>query len=552
MFIVFFVIFIFIFTVFENSIIAGILFLVMSNVVVFFPASKRRRLFFLLITATALAFVSVAWKQYRYQDHIPDSWIHLVRQSKAEPQWRSYLGTWVVKDKQTMGRYVFIDSKQRPYLLYTEKSYQIGQELYLQANFKPAWTGQAIYHIWENIQAIGQWIQNQSKIWTSQKTSHMRSWFFQYQFNYPKRMMMKWYYGTLYEKSSIVLKQNSFGKYSIASIKQLLQSKIIQKYGQTPQAGLILWMLIGDRSQIPKDKYDEFISSGLVHIIAVSGGNILMLVLFVSAVLFFLPFYIRNAIVLVLVVFYAFLCGMDSSVMRASIMWWMSILALFWWKEIQIWRGLTVAFILMLLINPYFLVYDVGFLLSFSAILGLIFVQSRLTKRREKVQSKNTQDKKKKNKINLMQKTMNNYFYPTLGASMGVFPILIFFMGKMNILWIIGNIFILPMIPFVMIYGLLSVYVHDVFARSWLLQIENRWVEYIYRVSHIVSRYGVYLQVQNYLLKYILLCIALWWFVLWRRQGKKVADSSSIQTVGKTDKDKYYDTKLDKLRHAKL
>jgi competence protein ComEC len=88
-------------------------------------------------------------------------------------------------------------------------------------------------------------------------------------------------------------------------------------------------MLIGDRSHIPNQEYQSFVSSGLVHIIAVSGGNILMIVVFLSAVLFFLPFYLRIAIILLTVLVYSAICGIDSSVIRATLMGGLSLLALF-------------------------------------------------------------------------------------------------------------------------------------------------------------------------------------------------------------------------------
>lgn len=79
-------------------------------------------------------------------------------------------------------------------------------------------------------------------------------------------------------------------------------------------------MLIGDRSQIPKDEYQQFVDSGLVHLIAVSGGNILMIVVFLQFALFRLPFYVRNVVILFTIIVYSLVCGMDSSVFRAMMM----------------------------------------------------------------------------------------------------------------------------------------------------------------------------------------------------------------------------------------
>jgi len=54
-------------------------------------------------------------------------------------------------------------------------------------------------------------------------------------------------------------------------MKRGLQERIIQTYGENRISGLILGMLIGDRSKIPATEYQSFINSGLVHIVAVSG-----------------------------------------------------------------------------------------------------------------------------------------------------------------------------------------------------------------------------------------------------------------------------------------
>jgi len=140
-------------------------------------------------------------------------------------------------------------------------------------------------------------------------------------------------------------------------------------------------MLIGDRSQIPKDEYQQFIDSGLVHLIAVSGGNILMIVVFLQFALFRVPFYLRTFIILVTIVVYSFICGMDSSVFRAMVMGGLSMVALFRGREINVWRLMSMSAIVLLVINPYFLVYDVGFLLSYAALVGLICFSDKTTKR---------------------------------------------------------------------------------------------------------------------------------------------------------------------------
>ena len=79
-------------------------------------------------------------------------------------------------------------------------------------------------------------------------------------------------------------------------------------------------MFIGDKSVFSQANYQALIDSGLVHLVAVSGGNIVMLVTFLTAILFRIPFYPRSVAILLAIIGYGLLCGMDSSVFRAVIM----------------------------------------------------------------------------------------------------------------------------------------------------------------------------------------------------------------------------------------
>ena len=119
-----------------------------------------------------------------------------------------------------------------------------------------------------------------------------------------------------------------------------------------------LGMLIGDRSLFAPSEYKDFISSGLVHLVAVSGGNIAIMVAFASLLLFWVPFSIRIVLLIIVVLGYAYLVGSDSSVIRATIMALLTLAALLPGRQISIWRLLAYAWTLMLLWNPYYLVYD--------------------------------------------------------------------------------------------------------------------------------------------------------------------------------------------------
>lgn len=147
-------------------------------------------------------------------------------------------------------------------------------------------------------------------------------------FEKEKWLLMKGLAGALYESRAVPI-HSSAGEGWLLTLRSALHHSITSLLPDRQTAGLTLGMLIGDRSYLSAETYDTFVQSGLVHIIAVSGGNIVLIVSLLSALLFFLPFYIRLAAVAAAVLIYALLCGFDSSVIRATTMALLSIGALF-------------------------------------------------------------------------------------------------------------------------------------------------------------------------------------------------------------------------------
>lgn len=95
---------------------------------------------------------------------------------------------------------------------------------------------------------------------------------------------------------------------------------------------------------------------------------------------------------------------------------------------------------------------------------------------------------------------------------------MIFFMGKINVLGILGNVLVLPIVPFVMIYGFVSVWLFVILQRERLLRIETILVQYIYTISEILGGYGVYLSVSGLRCKYLILLGFVVFFVRWRKK----------------------------------
>ena len=247
-----------------------------------------------------------------------------------------------------------------------------------------------------------------------------------------------------------------------------------------------------------------------------------MVLILLSFLLSFLPFYVRNGFLIVWIIFYALICGSDASVFRAAVMWSLTLIALFRGREISIRRSMMYAFLAILIFNPFSLWYDIGFILSFWAIIWIVLFQKFSQNLAEKKKEKKKWDKKEKSDF-FDCKFWKEYLVPTIWASLWTAPILIFFMNWVNLVGILLNVIIVPIIPIVTIYGFISLILSLIIKRSFWIRPEKLLMDIIYGLSQIWAKYAIFLQSDTIWKKYILvvLFIWLWIFAYWKIYKKR-------------------------------
>jgi len=314
-----------------------------------------------------------------------------------------------------------------------------------------------------------------------------------------------------------------------------MQNTVISIFWENKYSWLLLGLFIGDKSMIPSDNYNTFVDSWLVHIIAVSGGNIAMVLILLSFLLWFLPYYVRNGFLIVWIIFYAMICGNDSSVFRAAIMWILTLVALFRGREISIRRSMMYAFMTILIFNPFSLWYDIWFILSFGAIVWIVLFQKFSQNLVEKRKEKKKWNKKEKSDF-FDCKFWKEYLVPTIWASLWTAPILIFFMNWVNLVGILLNVIIVPIIPIVTIYGFISLILSLIIKRSIRIRPEKLLMNIIYGLSEFWAKYAIFLQSGDVWKKYVLvvLFIWLWIFAYLRIYHRKSSSWTKVNNPGKS------------------
>lgn len=229
------------------------------------------------------------------------------------------------------------------------------------------------------------------------------------------------------------------GNFVIEKLLILKQSFMaqIERYLSEPAAGLGQGLLLGVKQGLGEELEMAFRKTGIIHIVVLSGYNIMLVVIFVMTVLgYLLPKKASLLFGILSIVAFALMVGLSATVVRASIMASILLLTQMTSRRYLAIRGLLLAAFVMLLINPYLLAYDVGFQLSFLATLGLIFVTPHFAVWCQQVTDK----------IGI-----RSFLVATLGTQIAVLPLLLYQIGELSIVSVIVNVLVLPMVPVAML-----------------------------------------------------------------------------------------------------
>lgn len=211
----------------------------------------------------------------------------------------------------------------------------------------------------------------------------------------------------------------------------------IEQYLNEPAAGLGQGLLLGVKQGLGEELEAAFRQTGIIHIVVLSGYNIMLVVIFVMTILgYLLPKKLSIVCGIVAIVGFALMVGLSATVVRASIMASILLLTQMTSRRYLAVRGLLLAGFVMLLLNPYLLAYDVGFQLSFLATLGLIYVTPHFAVWCSWVTEK----------IGI-----RSFLVATLGTQLAVLPLLLYQIGELSIVSVLVNVLVLPMVPVAML-----------------------------------------------------------------------------------------------------
>ncbi|KKR21276.1 MAG: internalization-related competence protein ComEC/Rec2 protein [Parcubacteria group bacterium GW2011_GWE2_39_37] len=158
-----------------------------------------------------------------------------------------------------------------------------------------------------------------------------------------------------------------------------------------PEASLTRGMILGDQKGLPTDLRENFAKTGLSHIVAISGMNITLLIVWLFWLLLFFGLWRKQAFYfsVIIIFFYIVLIGAPVSAVRAGVMSALVLWAAYLGRLSKLENSLVFSAAIMILINPKILRDDIGFQLSFLALLGIIYCYPVTTRWLEKMKMPN-------------------------------------------------------------------------------------------------------------------------------------------------------------------
>ena len=229
---------------------------------------------------------------------------------------------------------------------------------------------------------------------------------------------------------------------SILTVKNAFAQKINRLWHE-PNASFVAGLLYGYRGGLG-DLQEDFNTTGVSHIVAISGYNIAIIGAIFIVILSFLRVPRKKAFWVIIsgISIFVLVAGASASVVRAGIRGLLVLLAKQLGRMSHPINLLLFTAVAMVLHNPYVLIWDAGFQLSFVATAGLIYLTPKLEILTEK---------------NPEFFGVKKIFLETLSAIITTLPLVLYHFGRFSIVALPTNILILWIIPFIMLMGFLSV-----------------------------------------------------------------------------------------------
>jgi len=214
--------------------------------------------------------------------------------------------------------------------------------------------------------------------------------------------------------------------------------QLFDRYHHPEESSFLKGVVFGYRGDLSAEVKQSFIETGTIHILAVSGSNVAVVTLIFFSLIGFLriPHRLSTGFTLLGLLWYMVITGLSPSVIRATIMAGAILLGTVLGRRGDIYNSLASAALLMLLWDPLYL-YDVGFQLSFAAVLSIVVFYPKLEHHIESLRGGVVERWKILPVLKLGA--------VSVAAQIGTLPFSAFYFGRVSLIAVVANLVVVPL-----------------------------------------------------------------------------------------------------------
>jgi competence protein ComEC len=268
------------------------------------------------------------------------------------------------------------------------------------------------------------------------------------EFDYKKYLSFHLIHQQSYLKSSNWSIVDDAHNNSIFNSANQLRTKLIsilEENGlQGNELGVASALVLGYKNNIDAQLKSAYSSAGAMHILAVSGLHVGIIFMVFNYLLQFLEkikygYVIKAIIILLLMWSYAFITGLSPSVLRASTMFSFVVLAKTIKRNSNFFNTLAASAFVLLIYNPFYIM-DVGFQLSYIAVIGIVIIQPWFSK------------------FYIPKNKIVKYFWDlttvSVAAQIATFPLGLYYFHQFPNYFFISNLIVIPFAVAILYLGL--------------------------------------------------------------------------------------------------
>jgi competence protein ComEC len=203
-----------------------------------------------------------------------------------------------------------------------------------------------------------------------------------HEFDYKAYLNLRNIYHSVYLKEESWTAYNTETPFSLFSLSQKIRKQLLDTYRtsglENTEFAMVSALVLGYDDEIDRPTFNAYSHTGTLHVLSVSGLHVGLIYLLLGYMLSFLnknkkTTWIKVFLIVIVLWFFVLLSGFSAPAVRAAFMFSLILLGKTLFEQVETANIVLVAAFFSLCINPFWLA-DVGFQLSYIAVLGIIYL----------------------------------------------------------------------------------------------------------------------------------------------------------------------------------